>query len=125
MMKTSCDVTCLICPIGCRAKVIFKGPHAPSILNLECSRGEPYVLSEIQTPLRDFFTTIRIEGAKISVLPVRTTGPIPKDKLLDCTRELSGIVIKAPVKLGSVIVKNILNLRVDVIATRTVDVWKP
>jgi CxxC motif-containing protein len=101
--------------------VIIDGGQVISISNLECSRGEAYVVREIQTPLRDFFSTIRIEGAKIAVLPVRTTGPIPKDKLMDCAGELSRIVIKAPVKLGSVIVRNILNLGVDVIATRAVD----
>lgn len=119
-MKT-CEVTCIICPIGCKAKVILDEGKVVSVNNIECPRGEAYAINEINAPVRDFFTTVKIEGARVAMLPIRTTGPIPKDKMMGCVRELSEVVVQAPIKLGSVIVKNLLNLGVDVISTRSLD----
>ena len=114
-------ITCIICPIGCKAKVTIKNGKIFKIEDVECPRGEEYVTREIEAPVRDFFTTVRIKGANIPVLPVRSTQPIPKDKMLDCALELANIVVDAPVEAGDVIVKNLLGLGVDIIATRDMD----
>ena len=124
-MKRTRKVTCIICPVSCNAEVVIthtlKGGKAISIKNIECPRGETYVMNEIKAPVRDFFTIVKVKDAKISVLPVRTTGPIPKERIMDCSLELSKLVVKAPKKLGEVIVKNLLNLGVDIISTRDLE----
>jgi len=117
-------ITCIICPMGCKAKVTIKNGKISKIGDIECSRGEEYVIRELETPMRDFFTTVRIKGASTPVLPVRSTQPIPKDKIMDCALELANIAVDAPVKVGEVIVKNLLGLGVDIIATRDMDRWK-
>jgi CxxC motif-containing protein len=96
----------------------MRGGEITKIENIQCERGEDYVLKEVKAPMRDFFATVRIKGAKIPLLPVRATGPVPKEKLMKCSSALTKIEVAAPVKLGDVIVKNILDLGVDVIATR-------
>jgi len=120
-VKKTCEVTCILCPMGCKAKIILDEGKVISVKNIECPRGEAYAIQEINAPVRDFFTTIKVEGARVPMLPIRTTGPIPKDKMMACIREVSGIVVQAPITLGSVIVKNFLNLGVDVISTRSLD----
>ena len=117
-------ITCIICPIGCKAKVTIENGKISKIEDVECPRGEDYVTREIEAPVRDFFTTVRIKGASIPVLPVRSTQPIPKDKILDCVSELANIVVDAPVEAGDAIVKNLLSLGVDIIATRDLDLAK-
>jgi len=114
-------IACIVCPIGCKAKVTIENGKISKIEDLECSRGEEYVRSELEAPVRDFFTTVRIRGASSLVLPARSTQPIPKDKILDCVLELANIVVDAPVKAGETIVKNPLDLAVDIIATRGMD----
>jgi len=114
-------ITCIICPIGCKAKVTIKNGKISKIEDVECPRGEEYATREIEASVRDFFTTVRIKGASNPALPVRSTQPIPKDKILDCALELANIVVDAPVKVGDVIVKNPIGLGVDIIATRDVD----
>lgn len=120
-MKKTFEVTCVICPIGCKAKVILEGERVVSVRNVECPRGEAYAINEVKSPVRDFFTTVKVEGARVPVLPVRTTGPVPKGRIMDCAVELSEVKVKAPMKLGSLIVKNLLNLGVDVISTRDLE----
>jgi len=117
-----CEVTCIICPVGCRARVVFEKGKVLAVANVECPRGKTYATNELKAPVRDFFTTVMVRGARNRVLPVRTTGPIPKEKMMDCARELSKITVQAPIKLGTVVVENILNLGVDVIASRDLEV---
>ena len=114
-------ITCIICPVGCRARVTIENGKISEIEGLECPRGEEYVRRELEAPVRDFFTTVRIKGAAIPVLPVRSTQPIPKDKILDCVLELANVVADAPVEAGEIIVRNPLGLEVDIIATRDLD----
>ncbi len=120
-MPTRHDVTCILCPIGCNATVAVDRGTVVSVTNLECPRGEAYVLNEVTAPRRDFFTIIQVTGASVPVLPVRTTGPIPKERLFDCARALADVVVRAPIRLGDVVVQNLLNLGVDVISTKDLD----
>ena len=114
-------VTCIVCPVGCRAIVTIENGKITTIEGLECLRGEEYVRRELEAPVRDFFTTVRIEGAAIPVLPVRSTQPIPKDKVMDCVFELAKVVVDAPVKIGEIIVEDPLGLGFDIVATRDLD----
>jgi len=114
-------VTCIVCPLGCEATVTIQNGKIIKIENLECPRGKDYVLKEIEAPTRDFFTTIRVRGAGVPVCPVRATQPVPKEKLLDCSKELAKIALDAPIKIGDVIVKNLLGLGIDIIATRNLE----
>jgi len=111
-------VTCIVCPLGCEASVTIKNGRVIKVENLECPRGEDYVLKEIEAPKRDFFTTVRVKGAGFPVCSVRATQPVPKEKLLDCSKELAKIVVDAPIRIGDVIVENLLGLGIDIIATR-------
>ena len=112
------EITCILCPVGCKAIVTTENEEAPKVESVECPLGEDYVLRELRAPMRDFFTTVRVKEAKVTILPVRATGPIPKGKIAECASELAKIRVDSPVKMGDVIVKNILNLGVDIIATR-------
>ncbi len=111
-------ITCIVCPVGCKAKVTIKNGKITKIEDVECPRGEEYVTKEFGAPMRDFFSTVRIKGASVPVLPVRSTQPIPKDKIMDCVLGSANIVVDAPVEAGDVIVRNPLGLGVDIVATR-------
>ena len=52
------------------------------------------------------------------MLPVVSETVLPKEKVLDCAAFLRGVTVKAPVKTGDVIVKDILGLGVNIIASR-------
>ena len=113
------EIPCILCPVSCQARVETNAEGNISITNLECQRGDPYVRHELETPLRDVFTTISITGAEIPRLPVRTSQPVPKHEVMNCMRALAQFQVKAPVSIGTVICQNLLDLGIDVIATRT------
>lgn len=51
------------------------------------------------------------------VLPVRVSSDIPKDKIFDVMKEINGVTVTSAVKRGDVIIKNVCDTGVDVIAS--------
>jgi len=115
------EVICILCPIGCNITVKTRDGEIIEIKNAGCKRGRDYSIKEIKSPVRDFFTTVRVKGGKIAMLSVRSTKPVPKDLLMRCASELAELVVPAPVKIGDVIFKNILDLGIDIIATKDIE----
>jgi len=114
------EIICILCPMGCRINVEIEDGEVIKVEGAGCDRGTGYSIQEIKSPVRDFFTTVIVEGGRMRVLSVRSTRPVPKNMLMACASELAKIVVHAPVRLGDTIVENILNLGIDVVATKDV-----
>jgi len=113
--------TCIICPTGCKITVTFDENHnIISIKGNRCPHGKEYVQQEITNPTRILATTVRIKNGILPLVPVKTEKPIPKRLLIDAMNVLAKVEVNAPVKIGDVIVENILNTGVNVIATRSI-----
>jgi CxxC motif-containing protein len=82
-----------------------------------CKEGEEYAEIEVKAPMRMFTATVIVESEIRPLLPVRVNKPIPKEKLKGCMKVLAGVRAKPPIKLGEVIVPNILKTAADIIAT--------
>ncbi len=65
-------------------------------------------------------TLVRIKGAECNVVPVKTSKPIDKKIWVECSRALSRIYVGAPIKMGDVVCKNILNTGVDILCTKNI-----
>lgn len=110
--------TCILCPRGCSLKVQVEDGEVLSVKNNECEKGIRYANDEVKNPKRTLTTTVRIRGAKLPLLPVRTKEPIPKGKIFEAMKVLAEVEPEAPVAVGQVVYHNILDTGVDVIATR-------
>lgn len=114
------DMMCIVCPIGCHIGVVedesVEGGYR--VDGATCKRGKMYGIKELTRPTRLLTSTVKIEGADLPRLPVRTKTEIPKEKILECMKVINKIEAKAPVKMGDVLLKNILDTGVDIIATR-------
>ncbi len=111
--------TCVICPIGCEINVELQDSDVISMEGNKCAKGKEFVLQELEEPMRILTTTIRIEGAKWAMLPVRTDKPIPKRLLFTAIKELQDIELKAPVKMSDVIIRDVSGTDANVVATRS------
>ena len=54
------------------------------------------------------------------MLPVKTKEDIPKDKIFEIMEALKSVRVKAPVKIGQVILENAAGTGVPVVATKDV-----
>jgi CxxC motif-containing protein len=116
---------CIGCPLGCRLEVDEDlEEHAiVEVRGFSCRRGKEYAIQEHTAPQRMVTTTVAIDKARWARLPVRTSRPAPKDKVLEICRALRTVRVSAPIASGDIIVRNILDTGVDIIATRDMAEW--
>lgn len=113
------NLLCINCPRGCH--LIVENINGEIIVEGNaCPRGKVYATNELTNPLRVVTTTVDIESNKYSRLPVISSTALPKAKMMDIMVALKNTKVKAPINRGDVIVKNILDLGVDIISSKTI-----
>lgn len=111
------DLTCIVCPRGCRL-------HVDDDMNVTgnfCPRGREYAISELTNPVRTITTSIRVTNRPHTLVSVKTTKPIPKQKIFDVMREIDKISVEAPVRIGQIVKTNVLGLDSDIVITKNID----
>lgn len=115
------EIICTVCPRGCHIQVEGEGEKIISVEGNLCKRGLTYASAEFAHPVRILTTTVKISGVKNDLLPVRSKEPLPKEKIFDCMEVIRKVEVNTPVKSGEVIVSNICQTGVDIVATKTID----
>lgn len=111
------ELICISCPMGCHLKVDVENK---TVEGNTCKRGEIYGINEVTNPVRVITSTVKVIEGDLPVLPVKTKEPVPKDMNFKIMEALKEIQVAAPIKVGDVIVENILETGVDVVATRNI-----
>ncbi|MBE5779671.1 MAG: DUF1667 domain-containing protein [Clostridiales bacterium] len=114
------QITCINCPVGCRLQVTVEDGVVTAVNGHGCKRGDTYARQECVAPARMVTAAIPVENRKIPV-SVKTRTPIPKEKIFACMEKLSQLTVKAPVKMGQVLLTDVCGTGVDVIATKNVE----
>lgn len=116
------DLICIVCPNGCRMQAQLKEGRI-EVRGNKCRRGEQFAFAELTRPMRTVCTIVNTADPEIPVIPVRVNGEIPKDMIVPVMREIKKVTVEEPVRRGDVLLPNVLNLGVDVIATSSV-LWE-
>lgn len=112
------DIICIQCPMACRIQLrIGSDGTVEEVTGFQCKEGKNYAPQEYRSPQRVLTTTVKTTSGKRPVLPVRSKEPIPKGKLFDCMRHIDDVKVQPPLKMGDVVVKNILNTGIDILCT--------
>jgi CxxC motif-containing protein len=115
------EITCINCPMGCNLEVTYDADTIISVKGNECARGKDYAAKEMFHPERVVTTTVRIMGAAIAVLPVKTERSVPKALGRKIVQAATAITVTAPVKTGDVVLANVLGTGVNIVATRSAE----
>ncbi len=121
MVVSRTNIICVGCPKGCRIKIEDKGGEITDISGYACDKGREYAREEFKNPTRILPTTVIVENGELPLVSVKTEKPIPKKNLLPAMKEIAKTRVKAPISIGDVIIDNILNTEVNIIATNNVD----
>ena len=113
------ELICISCPQGCPLSVEYNETAIESVTNNKCKRGIAYAESEVFNPTRMVTTTICITGAHIPLIPIKTSGPVARNLTLDVVRKAFELRVDAPVHCGDVVLANVLDTGIDLVATRT------
>lgn len=110
------ELVCIVCPKGCTMRIEQEN-GAYTVSGNTCKRGAQFAISEMTEPKRTICTTVRTAFLQAPVLPVRVSAEIPKDKIFEVMHEINSVIVEKPVSRGDIILKNVLNLGADIIAT--------
>ena len=122
-MNTSKTIICIRCPLGCSltiTKLNQPGTDEFIITGNKCLRGKKYAAEEMTAPKRTITSTVKISGSAHPVIPIKTSKPIPKEKIFTIMQILAKFSAVAPVYIGNVMIHNIADTEVDIIATKTI-----
>ena len=84
-----------------------------------CPRGAAYGEKEVTNPTRIVTSTVRVEGYPDTVVSVKTASDIPKGRIDDCMKALADVTAATPIHVGDVIVENVADTGVNIVATRS------
>ena len=113
-------LTCINCPMGCALIVTLDNGEVTSVTGNTCKRGDIYARKEVTNPTRIVTSSVRVKGGEIPMVSCKTKNDIPKGMIFDITNALCNVEVTAPVKIGDVIIENVLDTGVDIIATKNV-----
>lgn len=114
------EFICIGCPLGCPLSVEIEEGEAIAVTGNTCPRGESYAKKEVANPTRIVTTTVKVRGGILDMVSVKTKTDIPKGKIFDCVKAMKGMEVPAPICIGDVILGNVADTGVDIVATRNV-----
>ena len=115
------SLICIGCPMGCALSVTLENGEVTEVTGNTCKRGDIYARKEVTNPTRIVTSTVKVSGGALAMVSVKTKTDIPKGKIFDCVRALKTVCVKAPVHIGDVILENVADTGVDIIATKNVE----
>lgn len=114
------NLICITCPKGCRLEVDDQDRENIKVSGNQCKRGIRYAIDELTNPTRVITSTVRCDHSKLRRVPVTTKGAIPKPLIFQVMAEINQVIVKPPIRMGDVIINNVCDTKVDVVATRNV-----
>ncbi|MBO4350320.1 MAG: DUF1667 domain-containing protein, partial [Proteobacteria bacterium] len=121
------ELTCIGCPMGCQLTVEVDKGVVVSVKGNTCKIGENYARKEVVNPMRIVTSSVAVLPNRNAVpsedihyprISVKTASEVPKDKIMDVMDVIKGTYVFAPVRIGDVILHNVADTGVDVVATK-------
>lgn len=114
------ELTCIGCPIGCSLNVEMIGREVINVTGNNCKIGKEYAQKEVTNPTRILTSVVRVNGGDMAVVSVKTESDVPKYKIEECVKALKDLEVEAPIKIGDILLQNVANTGVNIVATRNI-----
>ncbi len=115
------ELNCIVCPMGCPITVTLENGEVISVTGNTCPRGEAYAKQEVISPIRSVTSTVKVKDGEWATVACKTKSEIPKNKIFEVMDSLKGVCVAAPIHIGDVILPNVADTGVDIIATSNVE----
>lgn len=118
---------CTTCPSECLLTVEVERDadgavvEVHSVTGNRCPRGDKFAHQELTCPMRVLTTTVAVSGSDEALLPVRTSEAIPLALHAQAMDLLRGVVVEAPIRMGDVVLEDLLGTSIDLVASMDID----
>ena len=110
------ELICIVCPRGCALSCeLSESGEVLSVNGNRCPRGKTYAINECTNPERVVTSTMRCVGGE--VVSCKTSSTVPKAKMIDVMKVINTTLAPESVKIGDVLIENVIGLGVDIVAT--------
>lgn len=126
-VKETLQFNCTTCPSECLLAVEVERDadgnvaEVRSVTGNNCPRGDKFAHQELTCPMRVLTTTVAVSGGDEALLPVRTANAIPLALHAQAMDLIRGLVVKAPIRMGDVVLEDLLDTGIDLIASMDID----
>jgi len=120
-VRSEREITCIVCPIGCKILVKSDGKKVDVLRGHKCKQGVDYAVNEALDPRRMLTTSILVKDGEWPLVSVKSSKSVPKDKIFDVLEEIKRMDVKAPVRSGQIVIKNVIGIGIDIVATKKVN----
>ena len=114
------EITCIVCPLGCKILAKTDGKSFELVGGNKCKQGIAYAKSEAIDPRRVLTSSVLVEGGSWPLVSVKSTKPVPKEKIFEVLKQIQKTKVKAPIKTGQVLIKNVAGTKIDIVATKSI-----
>ena len=118
---------CTTCPSECFLTVEVERDadgavvEVRSVTGNSCPRGDTFAHQELTCPMRVLTTTVAVSGGDEALLPVRTAEAIPLALHAQAMDLIRSLAVDAPIRMGDIVLPNLLNTGIDLIASMDID----
>ena len=118
---------CTTCPSECLLTVEVERDangvvvEVRSVTGNNCPRGDKFAHQELTCPMRVLTTTVAVSGGGEALLPVRTADAIPLALHAQAMDLIRGLVVNTPIRMGDVVLENLLGTNIDLVASMDID----
>lgn len=118
---------CTTCPSECLLTVEVERDADGAVIEVRsvtgnsCPRGNTFAHQELTCPMRVLTTTVAVSGGDEALLPVRTAEAIPLAFHAQTMSLIRGLVVKAPIRMGDVVLDDILGTNINLVASMDID----
>ncbi len=109
------ELTCIICPKGCRITVEYEDKEIISVKGNSCQRGYQYACDEAIDPKRTVTGTMRTHSGKL--IAVKTDKPIQKKLIFDCMKAIRAAKAPDDAHIGDILIADLLGTGVNIVAS--------
>ncbi|MEI6579697.1 MAG: DUF1667 domain-containing protein [Eubacteriales bacterium] len=104
-------MTCIVCPNGCRLTVENEDGKI-KVDGAQCKKGIDFANTELENPTRSLTTTVKTAFADMPRLPVKTSGEIPKGKMLEAMKMIKTVRVTNRLHVGDVILPDVFGVKI-------------
>ena len=115
------EFICISCPVGCTLHV-WEEDGEIRVEGNTCPRGKRYGIQEYTAPVRTVTSSVPVRYGDMEMVSVKTAGSVPKEKIPEVLTGIHGLRVSAPVRVGQVLLENVADTGINVVATRNVNV---
>lgn len=118
---------CTTCPSECLLTVEDERSADGSVVEVRsvtgnsCPRGDTFAHQELTCPMLVLTSTVAVSGGDEALLPVRTAEAIPLALHAQAMALIRGLVVNAPIRMGDIVLPNLLNTNIDLIASMDIN----